>query len=71
MNPTFDDVERPQVEAHALDADFDAYGQVATISFTHRLRDTLQFSTIDDLMRAMGKDIADIRELIAAGELTL
>ena len=71
MNPTFDDVERPQVEAHALDADFDAYGQVATISFTHRLRDSLHFSTIDDLMRAMDKDIADIRELIAAGELAL
>ena len=69
MNPTFDDVERPQVEAHALDADFDAYGQVATISFTHRLRDSLHFSTIDDLMRAMDKDITDIRELIAAGEL--
>ena len=71
MNPTFDDVERPQVEAHALDADFDAYGQVATISFTHRLRDSLHFSTIDDLMRAMDKDIADIRELVAAGKLTL
>ncbi|MFM6968543.1 MAG: bifunctional riboflavin kinase/FAD synthetase [Microbacteriaceae bacterium] len=69
LNPTFNDVDRPQVEAHALDAEFDAYGQVATIAFTHRLRDSLQFSTIDDLMRAMDKDVADIRELVRAGEI--
>lgn len=70
MNPTFHDVERNQVEAHALDADFDAYGQVATISFTHRLRDSLAFSSLDELIAAMNGDINEIRALVEAGKLT-
>lgn len=68
-NPTFDDVHRNQVEAHALDADFDAYDKVATVTFTHRLRDSLPFTTIDDLIVAMKQDIVDVRELAARGEL--
>lgn len=68
-NPTFDDVHRNTVEAHALDADFDAYGQVATVTFTHRLRDSLPFTTVDDLIAAMGQDIVDVRELATAGKL--
>lgn len=71
MNPTFDDVLRPQVEAHALDADFDAYDKVATIAFTHRLRDSLPFKSIADLMSAMDQDILDVRARAAAGEITL
>lgn len=71
MNPTFHDVERLQVEAHALDADFDAYGQTATIAFTHHLRDTLAFSSLDDLIGAMTTDISNIRELVASGRLAL
>lgn len=70
LNPTFDDVDRPQVEAHALDADFDAYDKVATIEFTHRLRDSLHFASIAELMSAMDKDISDIRELVAAGKIS-
>lgn len=69
MNPTFDDVTRPQVEAHALDAEFDAYGKVATISFTHRLRDSLPFASVEDLIAAMDADIAEIRRLDEAGEI--
>ncbi|MEN9739751.1 MAG: hypothetical protein RLZ72_17 [Actinomycetota bacterium] len=70
-NPTFTDVERDQVEAHALDADFDAYGQVAEIAFTHRLRDSLKFNSMEELTAAMAQDIADIRALVAAGALSL
>ena len=70
-NPTFTDVDRLQVEAHALDADFDAYGLTGTITFTHRLRDTLKFDGIDSLIVAMDNDIRDIRALMATGELTL
>ena len=69
MNPTFDDVTRPQVEAHALDADFDAYGKVGTISFTHRLRDSLPFASVADLVAAMDADIAEVRRLDAVGEI--
>ena len=70
-NPTFTDVDRLQVEAHALDADFDAYGLTGTITFTHRLRDTLKFDGIESLIAAMDQDVREIRELIAAGEITI
>ena len=68
-NPTFTDVDRLQVEAHALDADFDAYGLTGTITFTHRLRDTLKFDGVESLIAAMDQDVREIRELIAAGEI--
>lgn len=70
-NPTFHDVDRNQVEAHALDADFDAYGKTATITFTHRLRDTLAFESMEKLIEAMAGDIDDIRALVARGELAV
>ena len=71
MNPTFTDVERLQVEAHALDADFDAYGLTATITFTHRLRDTLRFDGIESLIAAMDEDVRGIRRLMDAGRLVI
>jgi riboflavin kinase/FMN adenylyltransferase len=70
-NPTFTDVDRLQVEAHALDADFDAYGLTGTITFTHRLRDTLKFDGVESLIAAMDQDVREIRELIAAGEIII
>ena len=70
-NPTFTDVDRLQVEAHALDADFDAYGLTGTITFTHRLRDTLKFDGVESLIAAMDQDVRQIRELIAAGEIII
>ena len=70
-NPTFSDVLRLQVEAHALDADFDAYGLTGTITFAHRLRDTLKFDGVDSLIAAMDEDVREIRQLIASGAITL
>ncbi len=71
FNPTFGDVTRVQVEAHALDASFDAYGKVATVSFTHRIRDSIQFSSVDGLIAAMAQDVLDVRALAAAGEIPI
>lgn len=70
-NPTFTDVTRDQVEAHALDAEFDAYGSVAEIGFTHWIRDIEAFDSVDELIVALHKDFADIRALIADGTLHL
>lgn len=70
-NPTFDDVTRYQVEAHALDASFDAYGHVAEIEFTHRIRDLTAFTTVEDLIVAIDGDIDVIREMVARGELLM
>jgi riboflavin kinase/FMN adenylyltransferase len=70
-NPTFTDVTRDQVEAHALDAEFDAYGSIAEVGFTHWIRDIEAFGSVDDLIAALHKDFADIRALIADGTLHL
>jgi riboflavin kinase/FMN adenylyltransferase len=70
-NPTFTDVTRDQVEAHALDAEFDAYGSIAEVGFTHWIRDIEAFGSVDDLIAALHKDFADIRALIADGTLRL
>jgi riboflavin kinase/FMN adenylyltransferase len=70
-NPTFTDVTRDQVEAHAIDAEFDAYGATAEILFTHWLRDIESFDSVDTLIEALHADFAQIRAMIASGELHL
>lgn len=70
-NPTFTDVTRDQVEAHALDTDFDAYGAVAEIRFTHWLRDNVPFASVGELIEALHGDFRNIRTLIADGTLHL
>lgn len=70
-NPTFTDVTRDQVEAHALDADFDAYGSIAEVGFTQWIRDIESFASVDELIAALHKDFSDIRALIADGTLHL
>ena len=70
-NPTFTDVTRDQVEAHALDAEFDAYGSTAEILFTHWLRDIESFDSVETLIEALHADFAQIRAMIASGELHL
>lgn len=70
-NPTFHDVTRNQVEAHAMDAEFDAYGLTAEIEFTHRIRDLTAFTSVEDLIVAIHRDMDDIRDLVARGELLI
>ncbi|OIQ72999.1 riboflavin biosynthesis protein RibF [mine drainage metagenome] len=62
-NPTFDGLER-RVEAYALDrADLDLYDQVARVEFGWRLRETLKFDSIEELLVQMAKDCDRAREL--------
>ena len=64
-NPTFDGSVRT-VEAYALDrSDLDLYGLHAAIDFGARLRGTLRFDSVDDLVEQMGKDVAQAREICA------
>ena len=65
-NPTFDGTGR-RVEAYVLDRDdLDLYGQVVDLEFTHRLRPTLRFAGVDDLVRQMAEDVARCRVLLDA-----
>lgn len=61
-NPTFDDVERRQVEAHVLDASgLDLYGHHVSVEFTDHLRGMVAFEGMDALTRQIAEDVADAR----------
>jgi riboflavin kinase / FMN adenylyltransferase len=60
-NPTFDGRERT-VEAHALDRDdLDLYGAHVAVDFAERLRPTVRFDSVDDLVAQMHDDVDQAR----------
>ena len=62
-NPTFGEGART-VEAYALDRDdLDLYGSHAAIDFTARLRGTVRFDSVDDLITQMHADVDQARTL--------
>jgi len=66
-NPTFDGRVRT-VEAYALDRDdLDLYGAHVGVDFVSRLRDTLKFGAVADLVTQMRIDVDDARRLLTAG----
>lgn len=57
-NPTFEGAGR-RVEAYVLDRDDLAlYGDLVTVEFVERLRDTLRFDSAAELVSAMDRDVA-------------
>jgi riboflavin kinase / FMN adenylyltransferase len=61
-NPTFGGKDRA-VEAYALDRDdLDLYGAHAAVDFTARLRGTVRFDSVDDLVEQMHRDVAEVRQ---------
>jgi len=63
-NPTFDGQERT-VEAYALDRDdLDLYGAHVAVDFTERLRPTLRFDSVDELVTQMHADVDEARQLL-------
>lgn len=63
-NPTFVGVRGRQVEAYALDqVGLDLYTKAATIEFGWRLRDTLKFDSLQQLLDQITKDCERAREL--------
>ncbi|WP_193598632.1 bifunctional riboflavin kinase/FAD synthetase [Microbacterium sp. YJN-G] len=61
-NPTFDDVERRQVEAHVLgESGLDLYGHRATVEFTDHLRGMTAFDGMDALIAQIAADVAEAR----------
>lgn len=59
-NPTFDGQER-RVEAFVLDWSGDLYGEAVGLDFTIRLRPTLAFDSVDELVVQMGADVERTR----------
>ncbi|MDT0156916.1 bifunctional riboflavin kinase/FAD synthetase [Microbacterium sp. ARD32] len=61
-NPTFDDVERRQVEAHVLDeSGLDLYGHRVTVEFADHLRGMVAFEGMDALIEQIAADVAEAR----------
>ena len=62
-NPTFEGRER-RVEAYALDrTDLDLYGEHVGLDFVARLRDTVRFEGVGDLVAQMERDVEETRSL--------
>ena len=64
-NPTFSGRTRT-VEAFVLDTAADLYGQHVAVDFVARLRGQEKFSSVDDLIAAMGRDTDKARAILAA-----
>lgn len=63
-NPTFDGVER-RVEAYVLDrTDLDLYDEVVVLELVERLRPTVRFDSIDDLIVQMRADVEQTRVVL-------
>ena len=68
VNPTFGgdpEVTPVRVEAFLLDFEGSLYGGTLRVEFHQRLRDEMRFSTVDDLVAQMHRDVAATRELLA------
>ncbi|GAA1639551.1 bifunctional riboflavin kinase/FAD synthetase [Microbacterium flavum] len=66
-NPTFDDVDRRQVEAYVLDeTDLDLYGHHVQVQFTHRIRGMVAFEGIEKLIAQMAEDVESVRRSLRA-----
>lgn len=64
-NPTFSGRTRT-VEAFVLDVSADLYGQHVAVDFVARLRGQEKFSSVDDLIAAMGRDTDKARAILSA-----
>jgi riboflavin kinase/FMN adenylyltransferase len=62
-NPHFDGVER-RVEAHLLDFDGDLYGQRLVVEIWNPIREQRRFDSLEELVAAIGDDVARTREAV-------
>lgn len=64
-NPTFTPDAPSRVEVHLLDFNDDIYGSNMTVDFTHRIRGTERFDSVDELIAEMQNDVATVRKLLS------
>jgi riboflavin kinase/FMN adenylyltransferase len=63
-NPTFGETAR-KVEAHLIGFAGELYGRSVELDFLERLRGTLKFSGLDELLRQIGADVEHTRRIVA------
>ncbi|TFD79684.1 bifunctional riboflavin kinase/FAD synthetase [Cryobacterium psychrophilum] len=64
-NPTFEGVQRRQVEAYVLDeTDLDLYDHVVDVSFVRRIRGMVAYSGIEPLIEQIRDDVERVRAIL-------
>ena len=66
VRPTAGDLIKPILEVHLLDFDEDLYGKRIKVEFLYKVRDEQKFTTVDNLISYIRKDISNIRQWFAA-----
>jgi riboflavin kinase/FMN adenylyltransferase len=65
-NPTFDE-QAMKVEVYLLDYQGDLYDKPLQIDFIARLRDTVKFNSVDELIEQMNRDVDETRRIVRMG----
>jgi riboflavin kinase len=63
-NPTFAGARERRVEVHLHDAEIDLYGRMLTVDLVARLRPTVRFDAVDDLIAQTTDDVARCRRAL-------
>jgi riboflavin kinase/FMN adenylyltransferase len=63
FRPTVQGTERT-VEVYLLDFDGDLYGKELEVEFISRIRDELEFHSLDDLVKQMHDDVSETRRIL-------
>ncbi|WP_402844158.1 PfkB family carbohydrate kinase [Microbacterium sp. GXS0129] len=64
-NPTFAGERARRIEVHLHDVELDLYGRSVSVTLVRRLRATLRFPHVDELIAQTHRDIADARRALA------
>jgi riboflavin kinase/FMN adenylyltransferase len=61
-NPTFGE-QQQKLEVHLLDFSGDLYGKTLDVEFCERIRDTVRFENVEQLVAQLQRDCAQARAL--------
>jgi len=70
-NPTFEGIERRQVEAYVLDeTELDLYDHVVDVAFVERIRGMVTYSGIEPLIEQIRDDVERVRGILTDPQRT-
>jgi riboflavin kinase/FMN adenylyltransferase len=65
LNPTFDDVTEPVLEAHVFDFDADLYGRTVEVELVGFIRGEVKFTSTEALSAQIARDVETAKALLA------
>ena len=66
VRPTFESGRGVLIETHLIDRDEDLYGRTLRVAFVARLRGEKRFSSVEDLVTQMRRDVEDAKRVCAS-----